>query len=166
MVKEVTMKKIINQNIVLFNMALKYNIIDISVITSWADDYILNNEIDVNHYFIIEISWTHTKERIQEILMDEIYKREITNLKIQGNLFFPFLSLYDLSSDTNFIFITNKLLALALDNEVEFSEKEIELIYYVDECRDEYLDGFMSFGEALENLLLLLGEKTVHQVLN
>lgn len=147
-------------------MALKYNIIDISVITSWADDYILNNEIDVNHYFIIEISWTHTKERIQEILMDEIYKREITNLKIQGNLFFPFLSLYDLSSDTNFIFITNKLLALALDNEVEFSEKEIELIYYVDECRDEYLDGFMSFGEALENLLLLLGEKTVHQVLN
>ncbi|WP_373789721.1 hypothetical protein [Bacteroides heparinolyticus] len=160
------MKKIINQNIVLFNMALKYNIIDISVITSWADDYILNNEIDVNHYFIIEISWTHTKERIQEILMDEIYKREITNLKIQGNLFFPFLSLYDLSSDTNFIFITNKLLALALDNEVEFSEKEIELIYYVDECRDEYLDGFMSFGEALENLLLLLGEKTVHQVLN
>ncbi len=160
------MKKIINQNIVLFNMALKYNIIDISVITSWADDYILNNEIDVNHYFIIEISWTHTKERIQEILMDEIYKREITNLKIQGNLFFPFLSLYDLSSDTNFIFITNKLLALALDDEVEFSEKETELIYYVDECRDEYFDGFMSFGEALENLLLLLGEKTVHQVLN
>ncbi|WP_418986908.1 hypothetical protein, partial [Bacteroides heparinolyticus] len=68
------MKKTINQNIVLFNIALKYNIIDISVITSWADDYILNNEIDVNHYFIIEISWAHTKERIQEILMDEIYK--------------------------------------------------------------------------------------------
>ncbi|AVM53668.1 hypothetical protein JN06_02445 [Bacteroides zoogleoformans] len=120
MVKEVTMKKIINQNIVLFNIALKYNIIDISVITSWTDDYILNNEIDVNDYFIIELSWTHTKERIQEILMDEIYKRKITNLKIRGNLFFPFLSLYDLSSDTNFIFITNKLLALALDDEVEF----------------------------------------------
>ena len=159
MAKEVTMKKIINQNIVLFNIALKYNIIDISVITSWTDDYILNNEIDVNHYFIIEISWAHTKERIQEILMDEIYKREITNLKIRGNLFFPLLSLYDLSSDTNFIFIINKLLALALDNEVEFSEKEIELIYYVDECRDEYLDGVMSFEEALENLLLLLSEK-------
>ena len=83
----------IRNNIVLFNIALKYNIIDISTITSWADDYILNNEIDVNHYFIIEISWAHTKERIQEILMDEIYKREITNLKIRGNLFFPLLSL-------------------------------------------------------------------------
>lgn len=82
------MEKIIDKNIILFNIALEYDIIDISIITSWADNHILNNEIDVNDYFIIELSWAHTKERIQEILMDEIYKRQISSLKISGNLFF------------------------------------------------------------------------------
>ena len=82
------MEKIIDKNIILFNIALEYDIIDISIITSWADNHILNNEIDANDYFIIELSWAHTKERIQEILMDEIYKRQISSLNISGNLFF------------------------------------------------------------------------------
>lgn len=63
------MEKIIDKNIILFNIALEYDIIDISIITSWADNHILNNEIDANDYFIIELSWAHTKERIQEIFL-------------------------------------------------------------------------------------------------
>ena len=39
------MEKIIDKNIILFNIALEYDIIDISIITSWADNHILNNEI-------------------------------------------------------------------------------------------------------------------------
>lgn len=116
------MEKTIDKNIILFNIALEYGIIDISIITSWADNYILNNEIGVNDYFIIELSWAHTKERIQEILMDEIYKRQ---------------------------------------NEVEFTQKELTSIYYVDECRDEYLEGIMSFNKVREELLLLLERSNV-----
>lgn len=125
------MEKTIDKNIILFNIALEYDFIDISIITSWADNYILNNEIEVNDYFIIELSWAHTKERIQEILMDEIYKRQISSLKISGNLFFFYLKQYDLSSITN-------------------------VISYVDECRDEYLEGTMIFNKVREGLLLLL----------
>ena len=67
------MEKIIDKNIILFNIALEYDIIDISIITSWADNHILNNEIDANDYFIIELSWAHTKERIQEIFYQAVW---------------------------------------------------------------------------------------------
>ena len=60
------MEKIIDKNIILFNIALEYDIIDIS------DNHILNNEIDANDYFIIELSWAHTKERIQEIFYQAV----------------------------------------------------------------------------------------------
>ena len=153
------MEKIIDKNIILFNIALEYDIIDISIITSWADNYILNNEIDVNHYFIIELSWAHTKERIQEILMDEIYKRQISSLKISGNLFFFYLKQYNLTSITNVIFVIDTLLVLT--HEVEFTQKELTSIYYVDECRDEYLEGIMSFNKVREGLLLLLERSNV-----
>lgn len=153
------MEKIIDKNIILFNIALEYDIIDISIITSWADNHILNNEIDVNDYFIIELSWAHTKERIQEILMDEIYKRQISSLKISGNLFFFYLKQYDLSSITNVIFVIDTLLVLT--HEVEFTQKELTSIYYVDECRDEYLKGIMSFNKVREELMLLLERSNV-----
>ena len=117
------MEKTIDKNIILFNIALEYDFIDISIITSWADNYILNNEIGVKDYFIIELSWAHTKERIQEILMDEIYKRQNSSLKISGNLLFFYLKQYDLSSITNVIFVIDTL--LALKNEVEITQKEL-----------------------------------------
>lgn len=153
------MEKTIDKNIILFNIALEYDFIDISIITSWADNYILNNEIGVKDYFIIELSWAHTKERIQEILMDEIYKRQNSSLKISGNLLFFYLKQYDLSSITNVIFVIDTL--LALKNEVEFTQKELTSIYYVDECRGEYLEGIMSFNKVREELLLLLERSNV-----
>ena len=36
------------------------------------ENHILNNEIDANDYFIIELSWAHTKERIQEIFYQAV----------------------------------------------------------------------------------------------
>lgn len=149
------MEEIINKNIILFSLALEYDIIDIPVITSWADNYILNNEIAINDYFIIELSWAHTKVRIQEILTDEIHRRQISSLKISGTLFFPYLKQYDLSSITNVISIIDTLLVLT--HETEFTQKELTAIYYVDECRDEYLEGIVSFSKVKEELLLLLG---------
>ena len=153
------MEKTIDKHSILFNIALEYDFIDISIITSWADNYILNNEIDVNDYFIIELSWAHTKERIQEILTDEIYKRQISSLKISGNLFFPYLKQYDLSSITNVIFVIDTLWVLT--HEVEFTQKELTSIYYIDECRDEYLEGIMSFSKVREALLLLLEQPNI-----
>ncbi len=39
------MEEIVNKNIILFSLALEYDIIDTPVITSWTDNYILNNEL-------------------------------------------------------------------------------------------------------------------------
>ncbi len=39
------MEEIVNKNIILFSLALEYDIIDIPAINSWADNYILNNEL-------------------------------------------------------------------------------------------------------------------------
>lgn len=47
------MEKTIDKNIILFNIALEYDFIDISIITSWADNYILNNEIGVKDYLLL-----------------------------------------------------------------------------------------------------------------
>ena len=139
----------------MFSLALEYDIIDSPAVNSWANNYILNNEIAINDYFIIELSWAHTKVRIQEILTDEIHKRQISSLRISGALFFPYLKQYDLSSITNVISIIDTLLVLT--HETEFTQKELAAIYYVDECRDEYLENIVSFNKVKEKLLLLLG---------
>ena len=149
------MEEIINKNIILFSLALEYDIIDSPAVNSWANNYILNNEIAINDYFIIELSWAHTKVRIQEILTDEIHIRQISSLRISGALFFPYLKQYDLSSITNVISIIDTLLVLT--HETEFTQKELAAIYYVDECRDEYLENIVCFNKVKEKLLLLLG---------
>lgn len=66
---------------------------------------------------------------------------------------------YDLSSITNVIFVIDTLLVLT--HEVEFTQKELTSIYYVDECRDEYLEGIMSFNKVREELMLLLERSNV-----
>ena len=61
----------------MFNIALEYDFIDISIITSWADNYILNNEIGVKDYFII------AHEKLAESLLSD---KELKKLKTENKI--------------------------------------------------------------------------------
>lgn len=146
--------KMINEDLLLYKIGLENKIINMEELMIWVKNLLTISSPDTQNYFLIELWWSKNLYEALNILTREIESRKLSNVRINGYLFYPFILNLNLSNLDNLIFISKVLLGLR--DKVIFSDIEIEQIYYIDECSDEYFEGYISKSFWKEAIIKLL----------
>ena len=146
--------KMVNEDLLLYKIGLENKIINMEELMIWVKHILTISSPDTQNYFLIELWWSKNVYESLNILTREIESRGLFNTKINGCLFYPFMLNFDLSNLDNLVFISKVLFGLR--DKVIFSDFEIEQIYYIDECCDEYFEGYISESFWKEAIIKLL----------